>query len=104
MLHRRNVALAVRSPGGPPSRTQERRRRMKQRVELHGLSTCPFAWRTRLAAAEKGMNVEWVPWDAPDAGRRSMAHNPDRHSPVMIHDWLTLTDAVVISLYLDEAF
>lgn len=34
-------------------------------IELHGRSKCPFAWRTRIAAFEKGVPFEWIPFDVP---------------------------------------
>lgn len=77
---------------------------MKKRIDLHGKTDCPFAWRTRLAAAEKEAPFDWIPCDVRDPDPRVATENPDLHSPLMIHDWLTLTESMVICQYIDEAF
>jgi glutathione S-transferase len=80
-------------------------------VEIHGYIGCPFAWRVRLAAAEKGVAAEFFPCDVDDPDPRVRAHNPDEHSPLLYHHVampgaapVVLTESLVIAQYLDEAF
>lgn len=73
-------------------------------VELHGYLTCPYAWRVRLAAAEKRIDAEFLPCDVENPDPRVAAHNPHEHSPLLFHDGLTLRESSVIVEYLDEAF
>lgn len=73
-------------------------------VEIHGYLTCPFVWRVRLAAAEKGVPAEFLPSDVDSPDPRVTAHNPDDHSPLLFHDGLTLRESTVILEYLEEAF
>jgi glutathione S-transferase len=73
-------------------------------LELHGLRQCPFFWRTRLAAREKGVPFSALPFDVENADPRAAWHNPDRKSPLLWHDGFTLADSWVIACYIDEAF
>ncbi len=77
---------------------------MLARVEIHGYLTCPFAWRVRLAAAEKDVPAEFLPCDVDAPDPRCQQHNPDEHSPLLYHDGLTLTESGIIVTYIDEAF
>lgn len=73
-------------------------------LEIHGYLTCPFAWRVRLAAAEKGVPAEFLPCDIEQPDPRVKLHNPDEHSPLLYHAGLTLTESGIIVNYVDEAF
>ncbi len=73
-------------------------------VEIHGAKGCPFAWRVRLAAHVKGVAYEWLPFDVPGPEARSAERNPQRKSPLLVHEDFVLTDSHVIGVYLDEAF
>jgi glutathione S-transferase len=77
---------------------------MAAQIEIHGYQLCPFAWRARLAAHEKGVSFEWFPADIPDRDPRSQEHNPNKRSPLMRHGDFTVTDSAVITQYIDEAF
>jgi glutathione S-transferase len=77
---------------------------MAAQVEIHGYTLCPFAWRSRLAAHEKGVSFEWFPADVPEPDPRSTEHNPNKRSPLLRHGDFTVTDSAVIVQYLDEAF
>ena len=77
---------------------------MAAQIEIHGYQFCPFAWRTRLAAHEKGVSFEWLPADIPEPDPRSKEHNPNKRSPLMRHGDFTVTDSAVIIQYIDEAF
>ncbi|MEY2934197.1 MAG: hypothetical protein RL033_4946 [Pseudomonadota bacterium] len=76
---------------------------MPKQIELHGKVECPYAWRTRLAAFEKGVSFDYIAFDAPAPDARA-AHNPDRRSPLLIHGEFRLTESGVIAQYIDEAF
>lgn len=73
-------------------------------LEVHGYLTCPFAWRVRLTAAEKGVPAEFLPCDVDQPDPRAAAHNPDEHSPLLYHQGFTLTESTLIAAYIDEAF
>lgn len=77
---------------------------MKERIELHGKSGCPFAWRTRLCAFEKGVQFEYLAFNAPSPDPRALLHNPDRRSPLLVHGDFKLSESSVIAQYIDEAF
>jgi glutathione S-transferase len=72
-------------------------------IEIHGYVTCPFAWRVRLAAAEKGLAAAWIPSDVDAPDPRSARHNPEEHSPLLWHGGFSLVESEVIMAYLDEA-
>jgi glutathione S-transferase len=73
-------------------------------IEIHGMRRCPFAWRVRLVAREKGIPFEWLPYDVEPRDPRSERHNPDRRSPLLVHEGFTLVESTVIGSYLEEAF
>jgi glutathione S-transferase len=77
---------------------------MTQAIELHGKVECPFAWRTRLSAFEKGVRFEYIAFDAPASDPRSARNNPERRSPLLVHGDFRLTESGVIAQYIDEAF
>lgn len=72
-------------------------------LEIHGRAGCPFAWRARLAAAEKGVPFRYVAYDTdpPDAGAE---RNPDRKSPLLVDGEYSLIESAVIAAYIDEAY
>ncbi len=65
---------------------------------------CPFAWRTRLCACEKGVRFEYIAFDAPEPDARAALRNPERRSPLLVHGAVRLTESGVIALYIEEAF
>ena len=73
-------------------------------IEIHGYVSCPFAWRVRLAAAEKGIPADWIPCDVEHPDPRARTHNPDEHSPLLWTEGFTLLESDVILQYLDEGF
>lgn len=72
-------------------------------LEIHGKHDCPFAWRVRLVAREKGAAYEWVPFDVPSPDARAAQHNPDQKSPLLWDAGFALTESLVIAQYLDES-
>jgi len=77
---------------------------LTKQIELHGKVDCPFAWRGRLSAFEKGVSFDYIAFDAPNPDPRSARHNPDRHSPLLVHGGFQLTESSVIAQYIDEVF
>lgn len=77
---------------------------MPKQLELHGKVVCPYAWRTRLAASEKGVSFDYIAFDAPDPDPRAAQHNPEQRSPLLVHGGFRLTESGVIAQYIEEAF
>jgi glutathione S-transferase len=73
-------------------------------IEIHGKRDCPFAWRVRIAANEKGLPFDWIPCDVPRPDPRAMENNPEQKSPKLVEDGFELTESLVILGYLDEAY
>ena len=71
--------------------------------EIHGKRECPFAWRVRLTAREKGLSFEWIPFDAHSPDARAARHNPRRRSPLLWDDGFVLEESLVIAEYLEES-
>src|SRR5205807_7686116 len=72
-------------------------------IEIHGKRECPFAWRVRICAREKGLPFEWIPFDGPDPDPRAVRHKPEKKSPKRWEDGFELLESSVILRYLDEA-
>ena len=72
-------------------------------LEIHGKHDCPFAWRVRLVAREKGASYEWVPFDVPSPDARAAEHNPEGKSPLLWDAGFPLTESLVIAQYIDES-
>lgn len=62
---------------------------------IRGKRECPFAWRVRIAAREKDLPFEWMPFDEGDKRWKS---------PTLVEDGLELIESQVIIQYLDEAY
>ena len=77
---------------------------MPKQIELHGKGECPFAWRTRLSAFEKGVSFDYIAFDAASPDPRAALNNPGRRSPLLVHGDFRLTESGVIAQYIDEAF
>ena len=72
-------------------------------LEIHGKKDCPFAWRVRLTAREKGASFEWVPFDVQSPDARAAEHNPKKKSPLLWDAGFALSESLVIAQYLDES-
>jgi glutathione S-transferase len=72
-------------------------------LEIHGKKDCPFAWRVRLTARQKGVDFDWLPYDVPVPDPRTADHNPERKSPLLWEDGFSLPESVVVAQYLDES-
>ena len=77
---------------------------MPKQIELHGKVACPYAWRTRLAAFEKGVSFDYIAFDAPTPDPRAAQHNPEQRSPLLVHGEFRLTESGVIAQYIEEVW
>lgn len=77
---------------------------MPKQIELHGKVACPYAWRTRLTAFEKGVTFDYIAFDASTPDPRAAQHNPEQRSPLLVHGEFRLTESGVIAQYIEEAF
>jgi glutathione S-transferase len=77
---------------------------MPKQIELHGKVVCPYAWRTRLAAFEKGVSFDYIAFDAETPDPRAAQQNPEQRSPLLVHGDFRLTESGVIVQYIEEAF
>ena len=62
----------------------------------------PFCWRTRLAAAHKGLPLETVPWRFTEAD--ALAFSGQGKVPVVRDDGHVVHDSWAIASYLEEAY
>ena len=72
-------------------------------LEIHGKRECPFAWRARLAAYDKGVPYSFIAFDAERPDPRSAEHNPEQRSPLLWDDGYVLPESLVIAQYIDES-
>ena len=62
----------------------------------------PYCWRTRLALAHKGLDVETVPWRFTD--KAALAFSGQERVPVLVDGGRVVTDSWQIALYLEDAY
>jgi glutathione S-transferase len=62
----------------------------------------PYCWRTKLALAHKGLEVETVPWRFTD--RDVIAFSGQGRVPVLVDGERTVSDSWAIALYLEETY
>lgn len=62
----------------------------------------PFCWRTRMALAHKGLEVETVPWRFTD--KHMIAFSRQERVPVIIDGDRVVVDSWTIAEYLDETY
>jgi len=62
----------------------------------------PFCWRTRLALAHKGLEVETVPWRFTEKER--IAFSGQGLVPVLVDGDRTVSDSWAIAIWLEEAY
>ena len=62
----------------------------------------PFCWRTKLALAHKGLEIETVPWRFAD--REALAFSGQARVPVLVDGGSTVFDSWRIAEYLEDAY
>src|SRR5207244_7614258 len=96
-------ARACARPLGPCCARRGCVRKFTSMLEIHGKQECPFAWRVRLAAREKGIAFEWIPHDVGSPDPRASQHNPQQRSPLLWDEGFPLVESLVIAQYIDES-
>jgi glutathione S-transferase len=77
-------------------------RRMEPGIELYSAKLCPFAHRTRLTLAEKGVKARVIEVDLRNKPPSFAALSPQGEVPVLKIGDTYLTDSAVIDEYLEE--
>ena len=62
----------------------------------------PYCWRTKLALAHKGLDVETIPWRFTE--KEAIAFSGQRRVPVLIDGERTVSDSWTIASYLEETY
>jgi glutathione S-transferase len=62
----------------------------------------PYCWRTRLALAHKGLDVETVPWRFTD--KEAIGFSGQGRVPVLVDGTTTVADSWAIAEYLERAY
>lgn len=62
----------------------------------------PYVWRTRLALAHKGLDVDYVPWHFTE--RETITALGSEKVPVLVDGDKTVADSLAIAFYLEEAY
>jgi glutathione S-transferase len=73
-------------------------------MELISKRGCPFAQRTRMVLAVKGLDVTVTEIDLAAPPARFQRISPLRKVPVLVHEGRALVESTVIDEYLDECF
>ncbi len=73
-------------------------------IELFSARVCPYAQRTRLALAEKGVTFELTEIDFAHKPKRFLAVSAYGKVPALVHDGVELYESSVINECLDETF
>ena len=73
-------------------------------VELYSFAACPFAQRTRIVLAEKGIDFELHEVDLYNRPDNWREISPTGKVPLLRHEGTTLYESTIINEYLDEAF
>jgi glutathione S-transferase len=75
---------------------------MDRKVVIHTDVLSPFGWAARLAAAEKGLDVEVRPVDLTSPAHRRL--HPFGKMPVLQHGDIVVYETLAIAHYIDRAF
>lgn len=73
-------------------------------IELFTARVCPYAQRTRLALAEKGIDFELTEIDFKAKPKRFLEVSPYGKVPAIVHDGVAVYESAVINEYLEEVF
>ena len=73
-------------------------------ITLYSYGGCPFARRTRMALAEKGIDYELVEIDLRNRPDNFHEISPYGKVPVLFHNGNRLYESAIINEYLDEVF
>lgn len=70
-------------------------------IAVFGALFSPFVRKVHVVAAEKGIAVEMLPGNGPNASADFLAASPFRKIPAMKHGDYSLADSTAIAIYLD---
>jgi glutathione S-transferase len=73
-------------------------------LELFTARVCPYAHRTRLALAEKGIDFELTEIDFKDKPERFLKVSLYVKVPAIVHDGVEVYESAIVNEYLDEVF
>jgi len=73
-------------------------------IELFSARVCPFAHRTRLVLAEKGLDFELTEIDFKDKPKRFLEISRYGKVPAIVHDGNEVYESAIINEYLEEVF
>ncbi len=75
---------------------------MSDTMELFSARVCPYAHRTRLVLAEKGLNFTLNEIDLSDKPQRFLDVSPYGKVPVLVHGDRALYESSIINQYIDD--
>ncbi|XP_070566435.1 glutathione S-transferase omega-1-like [Ptychodera flava] len=73
-------------------------------IRLYSMRFCPYAQRSRMALAAKGIKFELVNCNLMKKPEWLLARNPKGLVPVLEHDGIVVFESLVVNDYLDEVF
>ena len=73
-------------------------------IELFSARVCPYAHRTRLVLAEKGLDFELTEIDFKDKPKRFLEISRYGKVPAIVHDGNEVYESAIINEYLEEVF
>ncbi|MBC8242358.1 MAG: glutathione S-transferase family protein [Alphaproteobacteria bacterium] len=73
-------------------------------LELFSAQVCPYAHRSRLALAEKGLEFTLSEIDLADKSQRFLDISPYGKVPVLLHNGRTVYESAIVNEYLNDSF
>ena len=73
-------------------------------MELYSYALCPYAHRTRLALAEKGLHADEIEIDPRNKPAGFLGISPHGKVPVLVHAGRRVWESATINEYLEDAF
>lgn len=77
---------------------------MTDTLELFSAQVCPYAHRSRLALAEKGLSFTLSEIDLSDKPQRFLDISPYGKVPALSHNGQTVYESAIVNEYLNDAF
>lgn len=77
---------------------------MTDTLELFSAQVCPYAHRSRLAMAEKGIEFTLVEIDLSDKPQRFLDISPYGKVPALLHNGRTIYESAIVNEYLNDTF
>ncbi len=77
---------------------------MPDTLELFSAQVCPYAHRSRLALAEKGLGFTLSEIDLSNKSQRFLDISPYGKVPVLLHNGRTVYESAIVNEYLNDTF